>query len=148
MHEADARTAVDALRNGGEVVDVRDPATTARDPLAGARRLPLEAIQQGAAPDDLPRDAPLYLVCERGLLSELAALYLRDAGYDARNVRGGLRAMRPWLDDGDPGTGGNASGGNGSGGNGSGGNGSGGNGSGENGSGGNGSGGNGSDRGA
>lgn len=97
MNDADARTAADALREGGEVVDVRDATIAARDPLPGARLLPLDRIRAGAVPADLPRDVPLYLVCERGLLSELAALYLREAGYRAFNVRGGLRALRSLL---------------------------------------------------
>jgi rhodanese-related sulfurtransferase len=93
----DPHHAAEAIRAGALVLDVRAAAAFERDGLAGARHLPLERVRDGPPPDALPRGTPIFVVCERGLISELATLYLRDAGYEAFNVSGGLRALRPLL---------------------------------------------------
>lgn len=98
MRSVSPADAVLALRAGARFVDVRSPRQHARDGLPGSRSLPLEAIQAGEVPDDLDRDAPVYLVCDRGAISELAGLYLEQAGFTVvANVRGGLLAIRPLL---------------------------------------------------
>lgn len=57
--------------------------------------LDLDAVQLGTLPD-LPRDMPLYLVCARGQVSELAGLYLEAAGFTrVHHLAGGLNA---WPD--------------------------------------------------
>lgn len=62
-----------------------------------ARPLSLDRVQQGTLPD-LPLDTPLYLVCARGQISELAGLYLEAAGFTAVcHLAGGLKA---WPDGG------------------------------------------------
>lgn len=97
MSTVDPHRAAEAVRAGALVLDVRNAAAFERDGLAGARHVPLERVRDGLPAGALPRDAPIYVVCERGLISELATLYLRDEGYDAYNVSGGLRALRPLL---------------------------------------------------
>lgn len=74
---------------GGVLFDLR--------PVPGAvfglepRPLNLDAVQRGDLPD-LPPDTPLYLVCGRGQVSELAGLYLEAAGFTAvAHLAGGLR---------------------------------------------------------
>ena len=100
MRGASAADAARAFREGAVFLDVRTPALHARDGLPGSGSLPLEAVQAGDLPPDVDRDAPVYLVCERGLISELAGLYLEQAGFlHTFNVLGGLRALRPLLDD-------------------------------------------------
>ena len=85
---------LDALPEGASVFDLRSEAERARHPLEGARVLALEDLQAGRLPD-APRARPLILVCERGLLSELGALYLEAAGFaEVYSVAGGLRAWR------------------------------------------------------
>lgn len=96
MRSVSPTDAVLALRAGAVFIDVRSPPQHARDGLPGTRCLPLEAIQAGAVPEGLLPSEPLYLVCERGAISELAGLYLEQAGFTAvANVRGGLLALRP-----------------------------------------------------
>ena len=83
-----------ALAAGAAFYDVRPRASHARDGLPGSRPLPLEEIRGGARPE-VGEDEPVYLLCERGAISELAGLYLeRDGFRDVRNVAGGLEAMR------------------------------------------------------
>ncbi|MEJ2288987.1 MAG: rhodanese-like domain-containing protein [Deinococcales bacterium] len=98
MRSVSPADAVRALQAGAPFFDVRSPSHHARDGLPGSRNLPLEAIQSGTVPTDVEPDEPVYLVCERGLISELAGLYLEQAGFTAVvNVRGGLVALRPLL---------------------------------------------------
>jgi rhodanese-related sulfurtransferase len=74
--------------------DTRPAALIAAWSLPGARQFTLEQAQAGEVPDS-PKDAPLCLVCERGHISELAGLYLEQAGFRAvHNLAGGLRAWR------------------------------------------------------
>ena len=87
-----------ALRDGAAFVDVRTPGQHRRDGLPDSLCLPLAAIQAGAEPAAVAKDQPVYLVCDRGHLSELAGLYLEQAGFsDVVNVLGGLLALRACL---------------------------------------------------
>ena len=61
--------------------------------LEKASFLSLESIQSGKLPD-LSKETPLYIVCDHGHISELAALYLEVAGFPTvYNVEGGLQAL-------------------------------------------------------
>jgi rhodanese-related sulfurtransferase len=54
----------------------------------------LEAVQVGKLPE-VPKERPIYLICERGLVSELVGLYLEAAGFEhVFNVEGGMQALR------------------------------------------------------
>jgi rhodanese-related sulfurtransferase len=54
--------------------------------------LSLEAVQRGDLPAVAP-DTPVYLVCERGQVSELAGLYLEAAGFaHVYHLAGGTKA--------------------------------------------------------
>jgi rhodanese-related sulfurtransferase len=57
------------------------------------RPLSLAAVQDGEMPE-VPRDLPVYLVCELGHFSELVGLHLELAGFrDVRHLPGGFRAL-------------------------------------------------------
>ncbi len=74
--------------------DLRAPAIVAKEHLPGAEVLRLEALQNNDFPD-LPKDTPIYLICERGAISELAGLYLETAGFsEVYNLAGGMIAWR------------------------------------------------------
>ena len=82
------------LREGAQVFDTRPLAQYKRDALPGVQHLSLEGVQAGQLPE-LPLDEPVYLICERGLMSDLVGLYLEAAGYEqVYNVEGGMRAWR------------------------------------------------------
>ena len=75
---------------GGVLFDLRP----VPGPVFGLEPQPLDltAVQRGDLPD-LPPDTPLFLVCGRGQVSELAGLYLEAAGFTAvSHLAGGLRA--------------------------------------------------------
>lgn len=80
------------LARGVLVVDVR-PKEKRITPLPfPALWLPVEAIQKGAY--ELPRDRPILLVCEKGLISQVAGLYLESDGYEeVYSLEGGLSAL-------------------------------------------------------
>ncbi|RDI94689.1 rhodanese-like domain-containing protein [Meiothermus sp. QL-1] len=81
------------LQENPLVVDVRPPGQYNPEDFQGALHLPLAEIQRGN--HDLPRDRPILLLCERGVLSELAGLYLEAAGYQrVYHLEGGLRRLR------------------------------------------------------
>lgn len=82
---------------GAVLLDVREPDEWAAGHAPEARHLPLGRL--AAEYQDLPRDAPVLCLCRSGGRSQQAAAALRNAGYDARNVAGGMQA---WLADGLP----------------------------------------------
>jgi len=78
------------LEAGVKVVDVRPPEKRETPLPFPAEWVPLEKIQKGE--HGLPK-VPLLLVCERGLLSQVAVLYLEAEGYEAMSLEGGLKAL-------------------------------------------------------
>ncbi|GIG20809.1 adenylyltransferase/sulfurtransferase MoeZ [Cellulomonas chitinilytica] len=86
-----------ALLADGDVylIDVREPAEAAAASIPGARLVPLATVLDGSALADLPRDREILVHCQVGGRSLMAAQVLRDAGFDATNVVGGIAA---WLD--------------------------------------------------
>ncbi|WP_117238492.1 rhodanese-like domain-containing protein [Thermus sediminis] len=78
------------LERGVKVVDVRPPDRGTTPLPFPAERVSLDKIQKGE--HGLPK-VPLLLVCERGLLSQVAALYLEAEGYEAMSLEGGLEAL-------------------------------------------------------
>ena len=85
---------------GAYFVDVREAnewAATGYPP--GATLIPLGEIAQ-RAPDELPEDAPIFVICNSGNRSLVASQQLRDMGYrEIYNVDGGIQA---WLQAGLP----------------------------------------------
>lgn len=89
-----AAEALQGIRDGAVVVDVRAARQHQVDGWPGSLALPLERIAAGELPS-VPKESTVYLVCAVGGFSELAALYLREAGFEAAySVRGGLAALR------------------------------------------------------
>lgn len=72
------------------VLDVRTPEEHALGTVFGARNVPVAELT--GAIDGLPRDAVIVAVCNHGgPRSQGAAQALRDAGFDARYLVGGVR---------------------------------------------------------
>lgn len=100
-HEIEAEELYRRLRSEAPplVVDVREQWEWDAGNLAaeGALHLPLAAI--GDAPETLPRDRPLVLVCSVGARSAGAAGHLRSAGFDeVAHLRGGLAEWTREID--------------------------------------------------
>jgi rhodanese-related sulfurtransferase len=90
MREVDLATFVAAHRDGAAVIDVRQPYEYLAGHVPGARLLPLDRLPAHAA--ELPRTAPVYVICAHGHRSLVAADFLARAGVDAWSVAGGTSA--------------------------------------------------------
>ncbi|GLY06438.1 rhodanese-like domain-containing protein [Actinoplanes sp. NBRC 101535] len=97
MREIDQRTFAAAHGDGALVIDVREPSEYVEGHVPGARLIPLGQLTSRVG--DLPRNAPVYVVCASGRRSLSAAAFLAAAGIDAWSVAGGTGA---WIRAGHP----------------------------------------------
>lgn len=75
------------------VLDVREPYEYAEGHVPGSTLLPLGQVATQAA--QLPKDAPIYVICRSGNRSAQASRTLAELGFkDVRNVKGGILAWR------------------------------------------------------
>jgi queuine tRNA-ribosyltransferase len=93
IEEADVADTAAAVDAGAALVDVREDFEWRGGHARGAVHLPMMEVP--ARLDELPRDAPIYLICATGNRSGRVAEYLRQNGF-ARpiNVRGGTVAWQ------------------------------------------------------
>ena len=92
-----APEAVAELQGAVELVDVRTDEEYTAGHIDGARQIPLERLQEGAA--ELDRSRRLVLYCRSGDRSGMAAEAFRASGWDAVSMAGGLMA---WAEAGRP----------------------------------------------
>jgi NADPH-dependent 2,4-dienoyl-CoA reductase/sulfur reductase-like enzyme/rhodanese-related sulfurtransferase len=78
----------DALRQSG-VIDVREPGEFALGHVEGAINIPLGVLRERM--EELPRDREILCYCEVGQRSYYASRALRQNGFKARNISGGMR---------------------------------------------------------
>ncbi len=74
------------------VIDVREEYEFIAGHVPGAINLPLSELTSRL--DEVPRDEPIYIICEHGHRSAQAAEWLRGNDIDATNVIGGTTAWR------------------------------------------------------
>ncbi len=79
-------------RNEFFLVDVREPDEHAEGAIPGARLMPLNELVDHLA--EIPQDGKVVCVCSVGGRSSRATTILREHGFDAVNLRGG---MRSWM---------------------------------------------------
>lgn len=72
------------------VIDVRQPAEWRRGHIRGSLNLPLTQLANRL--HRLPNDTTIVTVCASGHRSALAARILQRGGYQAANLKGGMRA--------------------------------------------------------
>lgn len=90
--------AQELLREGeAQLVDVREPYEHEAGRIAGSRHIELQELPSEAA--SLDREQPILFYCRSGSRSALAADAFAAAGFDARNLDGGLEA---WVEAGLP----------------------------------------------
>ncbi len=77
----------DDLPDGAFIVDVRDEDEFAEEHVAGAVNIPLPALRKDTS--SLPKDRPVFAYCRVGQRGYYAVRFLRQQGYDARNITGG-----------------------------------------------------------
>ena len=93
-----AQQAQELLREGGaQLVDVREPYEHEAGRIAGSRHIELQQLPSEAA--SLDSERPILFYCRSGSRSALAADAFAAAGFDARNLDGGLEA---WVEAGLP----------------------------------------------
>jgi rhodanese-related sulfurtransferase len=80
-----------------ELIDVRRPYEWEAGRISGAR--PIEVNQLTGEAESISKDGPVIFYCRSGNRSALAAAAFREAGWDAYNLAGGLRA---WVEQGLP----------------------------------------------
>ena len=78
------------IARGGEIqlIDVRQPYEHEAGRISGGRLIELAQLARQA--DTIDRDRPVVFYCRSGSRSAVAAQAFREAGYDARNMTGGL----------------------------------------------------------
>jgi rhodanese-related sulfurtransferase len=84
-------------RDRVQAVDLRDEDDFASEHIAGAMRAEPDDLDQ--AGESLDEDRPVIVVCADGKRSAEAASDLRDRGFEAAAVKGGMKA---WTGDGLP----------------------------------------------
>jgi adenylyltransferase/sulfurtransferase len=74
------------------ILDVREPHEHAADAIEGSRLVPLGEL--GSRLKELPSDRPIVAHCQAGVRSAKAAKLLRDKGFQAVSLKGGIAAWR------------------------------------------------------
>ena len=82
---------VDSLPRDGSVtlLDVRNPQEVARGQIEGFINIPLDTLRQNI--DGLEPNKPVYVHCQSGLRSYIAARILSQHGFEVYNLSGGYR---------------------------------------------------------
>jgi rhodanese-related sulfurtransferase len=94
---APARAAELIEAGEAELIDVRLPYEWEAGRIEGAR--PIELNELTGQAESIPREKPVIFYCRSGNRSALAASAFRQAGWEAYNLAGGLRA---WVEHGLP----------------------------------------------
>lgn len=88
---------VTSIPAGALLLDVREPDEWAAGHAPSAVHVPLGELPGRLA--EVPRDRPVVAVCRGGGRSAKATAFLREAGVDAHNLDGGMKA---WAAAGNP----------------------------------------------
>ena len=72
------------------LVDVRQPEEYETVHVPGAKLIPLADVV--ARIGEIPKDQPVYVICQTGVRSQRAADFYRNQGIEAYNVAGGTKA--------------------------------------------------------
>lgn len=90
MREVSTRAFASARADGAVTIDVREPDEYLAGHVPGVRLMPMSEV--GARADELPRNVPVYVICQNGNRSLVIADALIRDGVDARSVAGGQSA--------------------------------------------------------
>lgn len=85
-----ATQAMELVRDGAALIDVRESHEWRAGHAPQAIHIPLAKLD--TAHRRLPADAPVLVVCASGMRSRTGAKKLRDAGFEAASVSGGMMA--------------------------------------------------------
>ncbi|MCK6212516.1 rhodanese-like domain-containing protein [Georgenia sp. EYE_87] len=87
-----ATRAVELVREGASLVDVREKAEWRSGHAPQAVHIPLADVEKGAR--RLSKDRPVVVMCASGMRSRTGAKQLRALGFDATSVSGGIGAWQ------------------------------------------------------
>lgn len=76
------------------LLDLRDPAEVAVNPVKGAVNAPIDPLVQVLR--TVPTDRPVVVFCSEGWWSEEVAEILADRGYQVSSLSGGFQAYREY----------------------------------------------------
>jgi rhodanese-related sulfurtransferase len=88
----DPADAIARTGSGAWLLDVRESDEWEAGHSASAHFLPMSQLQDRV--DEVPSDVPVLVICRSGARSAAVTGALRQAGYDATNVTGGMQAWR------------------------------------------------------
>lgn len=88
VEEARRRT----VEEDAAILDVREPEEWDAAQIPEAIHMPLGEPEQRLS--ELPRDRPLVVACRSGSRSDHGTRLLRERGYDAANLAGGIKAWQ------------------------------------------------------
>lgn len=88
VEEAARRT----VEENAAIRDVREPEEWRAAHIPGATHIPLGQLEQRLS--ELPPARPLVAACRSGSRSADATRFLRERGYDAANLAGGMKAWQ------------------------------------------------------
>lgn len=83
-----AERALEVVRSGATLLDVREGSEWKSGHAPGAIHIPLADIDK--APRRLRQGRPVVVMCASGMRSRTAAKQLRSLGYDAASLSGGI----------------------------------------------------------
>jgi rhodanese-related sulfurtransferase len=85
------QTLHDATEHNRIVLDVRTPQEFAEGHVLGAKLIPVQELE--ARLDEVPDNAPVYVICRSGNRSRTASeILIKNGKRDVRNVEGGVIA--------------------------------------------------------
>jgi rhodanese-related sulfurtransferase len=84
-----------AVPADGYLLDVREPDEWAAGHVPGAVHIPMNELGDRAG--EVPQDTEVYVICRSGARSAQVTMALNNAGWQARNVDGG---MKRWAETG------------------------------------------------
>jgi rhodanese-related sulfurtransferase len=76
--------------DGAVLLDVREPEEWNAGRVEGSLWIPMRDV--GSRQGDLPGDTPIVVICRSGARSGKVVAALVEAGYDAVNLGGGIKA--------------------------------------------------------
>ncbi len=87
----------DAIPESAFILDVREPSEVSEGVIPGAEMIPLGHLR--ARLSELPKDRLIVTTCRVGLRGYLAERILRQNGFNAANLSGGLNTWKLYHDD-------------------------------------------------
>lgn len=81
------------------LLDVRTEAEFSDHRIPGSINIPIDKLEQNL--EKLPKDKCIVTVCEHGVRSGRAAEFLKQKGYDAKNLKDGLTVWKGQIEKGE-----------------------------------------------